>query len=97
MSPQEQLRRFEDRASDPAKRWKITDEDWRNREKYPQYKQAIDDMFRLTSTTFAPWVVLESDDKPYARIKALRIIVDALEERLEHADDKRDVTALLGL
>lgn len=97
VSPQEQLRRFEDRASDPAKRWKITDEDWRNREKYPQYKQAIDDMFRLTSTTFAPWVVLESDDKPYARIKALRIIVDALEERLEHADDNRDVTALLGL
>lgn len=48
----------------------------------PQYKAAIDDMFRLTSTTFAPWIVLESDDKRYARIKALRIIVEALEKRL---------------
>ena len=97
VSPEEQLRRFEDRASDPAKQWKITDEDWRNREKYPQYKQAIDDMFRLTSTTFAPWVVLESDDKKHARIKALRIIVKALEERLEHGGEKRDITELLGL
>ena len=97
VSPEEQLRRFEDRASDPAKQWKITDEDWRNREKYPQYKQAIDDMFRLTSTTFAPWVVLESDDKKHARIKALRIIVKALEERLEHGGERRDITELLGL
>ena len=82
VSPEEQLRRFQDRENDPAKQWKITEDDWRNREKYPQYKAAIDDMFRLTSTTFAPWIVLESDDKRYARIKALRIIVDALEERL---------------
>ena len=80
--PMEQLRRFQDREDDPAKQWKITEDDWRNREKYPQYKAAIDDMFRLTSTTFAPWVVLESDDKRYARIKALRIIVEALEKRL---------------
>ena len=82
VSPEEQLRRFQDREDDPAKQWKITEDDWRNREKYPQYKAAIDDMFRLTSTTFAPWVVLESDDKRYARIKALRIIVEALEKRL---------------
>lgn len=82
VSPEEQLRRFQDRETDPAKQWKITEDDWRNREKYPQYKAAINDMFRLTSTTFAPWIVLESDDKRYARIKALRIIVDALEERL---------------
>ena len=47
-----------------------------------KFYAAIDDMFRLTSTTFAPWVVLESDDKRYARIKALRIIVEALEKRL---------------
>mgnify|MGYP000937002400 CR=1 FL=1 len=82
VSPEEQLRRFQDREDDPAKQWKITKDDWRNREKYPQYKAAIDDMFRLTSTTFAPWIVLESDDKRYARIKALRIIVEALEKRL---------------
>ena len=82
VSPDEQLRRFRDREQDPAKQWKITDEDWRNRDKYPQYKAAIEDMFRLTSTTFAPWVVLESDDKRYARVKALKIINDALEARL---------------
>ena len=82
VSPGEQLARFEARAADPAKRWKITPEDWRNREKRPQYKSAIDDMFRLTSTEHAPWTVLESDDKRYARVKALRIIVEALEERL---------------
>lgn len=76
----EQLRRFEERQSNPAKQWKITDDDWRNREKYPQYKEAIEDMFRLTSTSFAPWIILESDDKRYARVKALRAIVAALED-----------------
>ena len=82
VSDEEQLTRFKARQEDPAKQWKITPDDWRNREKYPQYKSAIDDMFRLTSTTYAPWITLESDDKKYARIKALKIIVEALEERL---------------
>lgn len=83
VSPEEQLARFKAREADPSKQWKITPDDWRNREKYPQYKSAIDDMFRLTSTKYAPWIVLESDDKKYARIKALKIIVKALEDRLE--------------
>lgn len=78
----EQLRRFHDREQDPSKSWKITEEDWRNREKYPQYKSAIQDMFRLTTTPSAPWIILESDDKRYARVKALKIINDALEARL---------------
>ncbi len=82
VSQDEQLARFEAREENPAKRWKITPDDWRNREKFPQYASAIDDMFRLTSTTYAPWIVLESDDKRYARVKALRIIVEALEQRL---------------
>ena len=82
VSPEEQLARFEARAADPDKQWKITPDDWRNRDKYAQYKSAIDDMFRLTSTTYAPWLVLESDDKRYARCKALRLIVEALEARL---------------
>ena len=82
ITPEEQLARFEARQNDPSKIWKITDEDWRNRDKYPQYKAAVDDMFRLTSTTFAPWIVLESNDKRYARIQALRAINEALEERL---------------
>lgn len=82
ITPEEQLRRFEARQNDPSKSWKITEEDWRNRDKYPQYKMAVDDMFRLTSTTYAPWIVLESDDKHYARIQALRAINEALEARL---------------
>ena len=82
ITPDEQLARFEARAADPAKTWKLTDEDWRNRDKYPLYKAAVDDMFRLTSTTFAPWTVLESDSKFYARIQALRAINEALEARL---------------
>ena len=85
ITPEEQLRRFEARQVDPTKVWKITEEDWRNRDKYPQYKQAVDDMFRLTSTTFAPWILLESDDKKYARIQALKAINEALEARL-HRD-----------
>ena len=85
VSPEEQLRRFREREADPAKQWKITEEDWRNREKRPQYLEAVDDMFRLTSTEFAPWTVLESDDKRYARVKALEIIVAALEARLREA------------
>lgn len=82
ISPETQLQRFEARESNPAKSWKITAEDWRNRDKYPQYRAAVDDMFRLTSTHNAPWIILESDDKYYARVKALRIINEAIERRL---------------
>lgn len=82
ISPETQLQRFEARENNPAKRWKITAEDWRNRDKYPQYRAAVDDMFRLTSTHNAPWIILESDDKYYARVKALRIINEAIEKRL---------------
>jgi AMP-polyphosphate phosphotransferase len=82
ISQDEQLVRFKARQADPTKQWKITDEDWRNRDKYPQYKSAVEDMFRLTSTPFAPWTILESDDKRFARVKALETINDALESRL---------------
>lgn len=82
VSPETQLERFEAREANPEKRWKITAEDWRNRDKFPQYRAAVEDMFRLTSTRNAPWIILESDDKYYARVKALRIINEALEKRL---------------
>lgn len=82
ISPETQLARFEARENNPAKSWKITSEDWRNRDKYPQYRAAVEDMFRLTSTHNAPWIILESDDKYYARVKALRIINEAIEKRL---------------
>jgi len=82
VSSEEQLNRFQEREQNPDKQWKITPEDWRNREKYPQYKAAVEDMFRLTSTPYAPWIILESDDKMYARVKALKIINDMLSKRL---------------
>ena len=82
VSPEEQLKRFTDRQNNPMKSWKLTDEDWRNRDKYPQYKEAIDDMIRLTSTEFAPWQIIESDNKYFARVKALKIINKTIENRL---------------
>ncbi|MBO7424913.1 MAG: polyphosphate:AMP phosphotransferase [Clostridiales bacterium] len=78
-----QLARFTDRQNTPEKQWKITDEDWRNREKWDVYEEAIDEMIAKTSTKFAPWYILESVDKKYARIKALQIIIDALEKKLK--------------
>ena len=78
-----QLARFTDRQNTPEKQWKITDEDWRNREKWPQYEQAVDEMLQKTNTSFAPWYILESNDKKYARIKALRIVVEALKKAVE--------------
>ena len=77
-----QLERFNDRQNNPEKRWKITDEDWRNREKWDQYEEAVDEMLKKTSTTFAPWHILESVDKKYARIKALKIVIEELEKAL---------------
>lgn len=82
VDPDEQLRRFTERENTPEKQWKITPEDWRNRDKAPQYAAAVNDMFRLTSTEYAPWTILESTNKYYARIKALKTINDALEKRL---------------
>ncbi len=82
-----QLARFTDRQNTPEKQWKITDEDWRNREKWDQYEKAIDEMLAKTSTKFAPWHILESNDKKYARIKALKVIIKAIEDKLEKVKD----------
>jgi len=78
-----QLARFTDRQNTPEKQWKITDEDWRNREKWDLYEKAIDDMIKKTSTEFAPWTIVEANDKPYARLKVLRTVCDRLEEAIE--------------
>ena len=77
-----QLARFNERQSDPAKQWKITEEDWRNRDKWDAYEVAVNEMLARTSTTFAPWHILESIDKKYARIKAMKIVIEALERAL---------------
>ncbi|MBR3739536.1 MAG: polyphosphate:AMP phosphotransferase [Clostridia bacterium] len=78
-----QLARFNDRQNTPEKQWKITDEDWRNREQWPEYEEAVDEMLQKTSTRNAPWYIIESNDKKYARIKTLKIIVKALEKACE--------------
>ena len=75
-----QLDRFTERQNTPEKQWKITDEDWRNREKWDQYEDAVNEMLQKTSTSFAPWRILESNDKKYARIKALEIVIDEIKK-----------------
>ncbi len=82
ISQEEQLRRFQERQVTPFKRFKITDEDWRNREKWPQYERAICDMIDRTSTEIAPWTLVESEDKRYGRLKILRTLVQRLEDEL---------------
>ncbi|MDE5863419.1 MAG: polyphosphate:AMP phosphotransferase [Lachnospiraceae bacterium] len=77
-----QLERFTLRQNTPEKQWKITDEDWRNREKWDMYEEAIDEMLQKTNTTYAPWYVLESNDKKYARIKALKTVIKEIEKKL---------------
>lgn len=77
-----QLERFTLRQNTPEKQWKITDEDWRNREKWDDYEVAINEMLTKTNTEYAPWVILESNNKYYARIKALKTVIKRIEERL---------------
>jgi polyphosphate kinase 2 (PPK2 family) len=82
ISREEQLRRFNERQNIPYKAWKLTEEDWRNREKWPLYEQAVDEMLLRTSTPAAPWTIVEAEDKRFARIKVLRTIVQRLEAEL---------------
>lgn len=78
-----QLARFQDRQNNPSKNYKITDEDWRNREKFDAYTQAMNDMLVRTSTVSAPWTVIPSVDKPYARIRVLETFIQAAKEALQ--------------
>lgn len=84
----EQLRRFEDRANDKLRSWKLTEEDWRNREKWDHYEDAVNEMLLKTSTISAPWTVVEGNDKRYARVKVLSTLVDKLSEELDYKPGK---------
>lgn len=77
-----QLKRFEDREEDPDKQYKITEEDWRNREKWDQYIAAMNEMLDRTSTKYSPWVIVEGNDKNYARIKVLKTFIEYAEKHL---------------
>jgi hypothetical protein len=83
ISQEEQLRRFKEREQIAFKRFKITEEDWRNREKWDAYQLAICDMVERTSTGEVPWTLVESNDKNYARVKILQTLCDAVESALE--------------
>ena len=86
---QEQLRRFEQRKEIAYKKWKITDEDWRNRAKWDAYRLAVAEMLDRTSTEHAPWTILEGNDKRHARLKALRTVAAALETALDGGPPRR--------
>jgi polyphosphate:AMP phosphotransferase len=83
LSPDEQLRRFQDREITPFKQYKITEEDWRNRSKWDAYEAAACDMIEKTSTASTPWTLVEADSKEFARLKVLRTVVERLREELQ--------------
>jgi len=80
ISDEEQLRRFQKREKDELKRWKLSDEDWRNREKRPDYEQAVEDMLARTDQPNAPWDVIEAESKKYARVKVAETVIARIEE-----------------
>lgn len=82
LSEEEQLRRFNKRAKDPLKSWKLTDEDWRNREKRAAYVDAVEEMLEHTDIPAAPWRLVEADSKPYARVKVMQTTISAIEDGL---------------
>ena len=83
ITPEEQLARFETRRVDPFRNYKLTDEDWRNREKRQHYEAAIFDMLHQTSTLSAPWTLVEANCKRFARLKTLRTVCNAIQNRLD--------------
>lgn len=82
VSDAEQLRRLERRGQDPLKRYKVTDEDWRNRGRRPQYEQAVEDMLERTDTATAPWHLVEAESKRFARVKVMETTISAIEQGL---------------
>ncbi len=87
IDPDEQLRRFKAREETPHKRWKLTDEDWRNREKAAEYEVAVDQMLLKTSTPPAPWYVIDANDKRAARLAVLERVVGVLDDTLNEGAD----------
>jgi polyphosphate kinase 2 (PPK2 family) len=82
LSPEEQLRRFEKRQADPYKAWKLTEDDWRNRKKWPEYAEAVEEMLERTDTESAPWHVVAAENKRWARVDVVRTVSAAIESAL---------------
>ena len=94
ISKEEQLGRFEARRDRPHKAWKLTDEDWRNREKWDIYEAAVEEMLIKTTTAQSPWTIVAGNDKRSARIQVLKTVVDRLSEEL-HVDASPEAMAAL--
>jgi len=82
LSPEEQLRRFEARQANPYKAWKLTEEDWRNREKRPDYEAAVEEMLERTDHPSGRWRVIAAEDKRWARVAVVRAVCDSIESAL---------------
>jgi len=80
ISSQEQLKRFQKRERDPLKTWKLTDDDWRNRDKRDSYAEAVEDMLGRTDQPYAPWHLVEADSKRYARVKVVETVIARIED-----------------
>jgi AMP-polyphosphate phosphotransferase len=85
ISEAEQLKRFQQREQDPLKSWKLTDEDWRNREKRPQYEEAVEDMLARTDQPEAPWDVIAAESKRYARVTVIETVIARIEDGMRRA------------
>jgi polyphosphate kinase 2 (PPK2 family) len=81
--PGEQLERFRGRELDPYRSYKLTKEDWRNRQKWDEYSAAVEEMFTRTSTSAAPWTIVPAEDKRFARVTVLRTLAESIERRLD--------------
>lgn len=90
ISMEEQLQRFEAREATPHKQWKLTREDWRNRERWQAYHDAVDDMLARTSTFVAPWTVVEGNCKRWARVRTVAHLVDVLRDAVGTASGEED-------
>ena len=88
VSEDEQLRRFRARERDPLKRWKLTGEDWRNLSHRADYERAVEEMLAETDHPAAPWSVVAAESKPYARVRVLEIVIDAVEQALRTAGEE---------
>jgi polyphosphate kinase 2 (PPK2 family) len=84
----EQLKRFKERRDTPYKRWKLTEDDWHNRDKRALYETAINEMITRTSTTTAPWHVVPANEKRLARIMILDLIIKAIEQALKRRKNR---------
>jgi polyphosphate kinase 2 (PPK2 family) len=80
LSREEQLSRFEAREKNPLKAWKLTEEDWRNRERHEEYRQAVEDMVARTDQPYAPWDLIEGESKRFARVKVIETVIARIED-----------------